>query len=271
MCMIGEMLKKLAVLSVGLAVAGALTGCDEPVDEGDPAPAVQAQDGRADADQGQDQDQDEVEARAGGSCEGYCGAMAPTGCWCDSGCAHYGDCCADKVQVCDGPPPDPPPDPPPSSGDVPDNATARRSRRGRRRRSRSRRRSSRWSTQRRASGATCGSTIYGPAGALTMNPALRCAGRKHDSDMITNNFFSHTGTGPTTPWDRIASAGYGAYTNAGENIAAGQTTPAAVVAGWMASTGHCQNIMNAAFEEIGVGHAAGGAYGHYWTQTFGAK
>jgi len=263
--MVGEMFRKIAVLSVGLVVAGALAGCDEPVDEGDPEPAVQAPGGRGDA------DADEVEARAGGSCVGHCGDMSPDGCWCDSQCAQYGDCCADKAQVCDGPPPDPPPDPPPSAGDVPDNAYCAAV--------------ATWPAtsktfeeevvglvnQRRAAGATCGSTIYGPAGALTMNPALRCAGRKHDSDMITNNFFSHTGTGPTTPWDRIASAGYGAYTNAGENIAAGQTTPTAVVAGWMASTGHCQNIMNPAFKEIGVGHATGGAYGHYWTQTFGAK
>jgi uncharacterized protein YkwD len=103
-----------------------------------------------------------------------------------------------------------------------------------------------------------------------MNPALRCAGRKHDSDMITNNFFSHTGTGRRRRGTASPARVMARYTNAGENIAAGQTTPAAVVAGWMASTGHCQNIMNAAFEEIGVG-AAGGAYGHYWTQRFGAK
>ncbi len=35
------------------------------------------------------------------SCAGYCGAQAPGGCWCDSACAQNGDCCADKVDVCD--------------------------------------------------------------------------------------------------------------------------------------------------------------------------
>ena len=33
------------------------------------------------------------------SCAGFCGGNAGT-CWCDSYCAQYGDCCADKVQVC---------------------------------------------------------------------------------------------------------------------------------------------------------------------------
>ena len=80
--------------------------------------------------------------------------------------------------------------------------------------------------QRRAAGATCGQYgKFAPAGTLKMNPALRCAGRKHDKDMIAKDFFSHTGSNGSTPWDRIKSAGYGNYTTAGENIAAGQTTP----------------------------------------------
>ncbi|MBL9106287.1 MAG: CAP domain-containing protein [Myxococcales bacterium] len=174
--------------------------------------------------------------------------------------------------MCDGAPPPPPPPPPPVEGEVPSNAYCSdvaswpAS-------------SSSFETQvvtlvnqRRAAGATCGQYgAFPPAGPLTMNPALRCAGRKHDKDMITNNFFSHTGTGGTTPWNRIASAGYGSYVTAGENIAAGQSTPAAVVTGWMNSPGHCKNIMTAGFKEIGVGYAPGGSYGHYWTQTFAAK
>jgi len=221
-------------------------------------------------------DQDDIESRAGGSCQGFCGSQSSAGCWCDSQCAQYGDCCADKVPLCDGAPPPPqpppPPPPPPPSSDIPNNTYC----------------SSviSWPVasqdfeaqvlvlvnQRRAAGATCPTYGYkAPAPALTMNGALRCAARKHDQDMIANNFFSHTGTGGTTPWQRIASAGYGAYKAAAENIAAGQTTPAAVVTGWMNSAGHCKNIMDPALKEIGVGYATGGAYGHYWTQNFASK
>ncbi len=34
------------------------------------------------------------------SCVGNCGSQASGGCWCDSQCASFGDCCADKVSVC---------------------------------------------------------------------------------------------------------------------------------------------------------------------------
>lgn len=37
---------------------------------------------------------------AGNSCEGHCGGQADDGCYCDSLCSFYGDCCEDKVDVC---------------------------------------------------------------------------------------------------------------------------------------------------------------------------
>jgi uncharacterized protein YkwD len=76
-------------------------------------------------------------------------------------------------------------------------------------------------------------------------------------DMGAKNFFSHTGSNGSTFTQRITNAGY--------------STPAAVVDGWMASTGHCNNIMNPNFKHLGVGYsyASGATYRHYWTQDFG--
>ncbi len=34
------------------------------------------------------------------SCSGNCGSQAPGGCWCDSACASFGDCCSDKTSIC---------------------------------------------------------------------------------------------------------------------------------------------------------------------------
>jgi uncharacterized protein YkwD len=51
---------------------------------------------------------------------------------------------------------------------------------------------------------------------------------------------------------RIAAAGY-SWQMAGENIATGQDTPQEVVAAWMASTGHCQNILQPEFRDVGAG------------------
>jgi uncharacterized protein YkwD len=107
-----------------------------------------------------------------------------------------------------------------------------------------------------------------------MDDRLRCAARLHSLDMATNNFFSHTGTGGTTFTQRIEAQGYTSWSAAAENIAAGSSTASAAVAQWMSSTaGHCGNIMNPAYEDIGIGVAydASSTYGWYWTQDFGTE
>ena len=62
------------------------------------------------------------------------------------------------------------------------------------------------------------------------------------------------------------------FTHAGENVAAGFTTPAAVVNGWMNSPGHRANILNPNYNCLGVGYAYKVAdsnqYYHYWAQMF---
>ena len=125
--------------------------------------------------------------------------------------------------------------------------------------------------QKRAAGATCGGVYKPPVAALTLDSRLRCAARKHSKDMGVNNFFSHTGSNGSTPFQRMASAGY-TYSYAGENIAAGYSTPSATVTGWMNSTGHCNNIMNGNYKHLGVGYyRSASGYTHYWTQDFGAQ
>jgi uncharacterized protein YkwD len=124
----------------------------------------------------------------------------------------------------------------------------------------------------RAAGADCHSKgVFAATGPLNMNPALRCAARKHSADMAARNFFDHTNPDGDTPWDRMDKAGYGAYSNAGENIAAGSPDAQGTMNQWLESDGHCANIMNPNFQEIGVGYSTGGQYGHLWTQVFGAK
>lgn len=127
--------------------------------------------------------------------------------------------------------------------------------------------------QYRASGATCGSTPYPAVAPLPMNANLRAAARGHSQDMATQNYFSHTGLDGRTFNDRITAAGYTGGGPRGENIGAGYGSPSAVVAGWMSSTGHCENIMKATFRAVGVGYGyrAGSQYGHYWTITFGGS
>ena len=99
---------------------------------------------------------------------------------------------------------------------------------------------------------------------LTANWELSRIARYKSEDMANNCYFSHTSPTYGTPFQMIRSFGL-TYRSAGENIAYGQRTPAAVVDAWMNSNGHRANILNPAFTQIGVGYCAGG---NYWTQMF---
>ena len=125
---------------------------------------------------------------------------------------------------------------------------------------------------RRRSGATCGAQGSFPAAAdLVWNEALVQAAAAHSDDMVAHNLFSHTGSDRSSLGARATAAGY-VWSGLGENIAAGQATAADVVDGWMKSDGHCANLMNANFRNIGVACVAGNAgttYRTYWTQDFG--
>ncbi len=102
---------------------------------------------------------------------------------------------------------------------------------------------------------------------LTLDAALSNVARAHSIDMAKNNYFAHENLSGQTPFDRLKAAGI-KYSYAGENIAAGQTTPEAVVNAWMNSPGHRANILNANFNKIGIGYYNGGSKTHYWTQVF---
>ena len=60
------------------------------------------------------------------------------------------------------------------------------------------------------------------------------------------------------------------FTSAGENIAAGQRSAAAVFNAWSASAGHLENMVNADYKHMACGYyyASGSEYGTYWTQLF---
>lgn len=102
---------------------------------------------------------------------------------------------------------------------------------------------------------------------LTYNWELSRVARYKSQDMKDNNYFAHNSPIYGTPFQMIKNFGI-SYRSAGENIAKGYATPQAVVNGWMNSSGHRANILNANYTQIGVGYVAGG---NYWTQMFISK
>lgn len=125
--------------------------------------------------------------------------------------------------------------------------------------------------QHRAAGASCGAQgDFAPTGALAWEARLTQAADAHSQDMATRNYFSHTGAGGSTVGDRVSATGY-TWQTVGENIAAGHRAVDEVMNGWMRSDGHCANIMNPRFTEVGVACVPTNRtqYPTYWTMNLG--
>ena len=99
---------------------------------------------------------------------------------------------------------------------------------------------------------------------LTENWELSRVARYKSQDMLDNRYFAHNSPTYGTPFQMMKAFGL-SYRTAGENITRGYATPQAVVNGWMNSSGHRANILNAGYTQIGVGYVA---QGNYWTQMF---
>lgn len=127
--------------------------------------------------------------------------------------------------------------------------------------------------QLRAAGADCGTSgKFAATTPVNWNTLLTRAADAHAQDMAANNYFSHTSLDGRSAGDRITAAGY-AWRTYGENIAAGYSTVDSVMDGWTASPGHCANLMNPAFTEIGLACVPGSAattYPNYWTLDLAA-
>jgi len=136
----------------------------------------------------------------------------------------------------------------------------------------------------RSQSRTCGSKgTFGPVHALTWNPSLYASALEHSTDLAISDTFSHDGSGtasditgdgrPSKFYERIVANGYSNYYSVGENIAGGQRSLTQVMHDWMASPGHCANIMKSTYTEVGVAVVINqsSTYQIYWAQSFGSK
>ena len=106
---------------------------------------------------------------------------------------------------------------------------------------------------------------------LSENTQLDAAATAKAADMLAKGYFAHVTPDGRTPWDFITTAGYN-YISAGENLAVNFTEAENVEDAWMNSPGHRANILNASFQEIGIGISQGQYQGHeaiFVVQMFG--
>jgi uncharacterized protein YkwD len=124
--------------------------------------------------------------------------------------------------------------------------------------------------ERRAAGGTCADQSFEPSGPLRMDPALRCAARKHALDMAEQDYFSNVDAEQVDFHARAEQAGYvGAALE--QNIGAAHSTPEQLVTAVMGSAAPCIAVLTPDADEIGVGFLEfeGAAFPSYWTQVFG--
>jgi uncharacterized protein YkwD len=104
---------------------------------------------------------------------------------------------------------------------------------------------------------------------LDASRKLDLSAQRWTDDMVGDADFSHGAAFA----QRISAVGFD-WSSAGENIATGFETPTEVVDAWMASTGHCQNILSPVYRYVGTGVSNGMISGSSnvagtWTQDFG--
>jgi uncharacterized protein YkwD len=118
---------------------------------------------------------------------------------------------------------------------------------------------------------------------LRTSERLAQAAQSHTESMAFGDYFEHVGPRGDTPLSRMRASGY-IYSSqigfeVGENLAWGtlwDASPRAIVASWMASQGHRENILNPRFRDTAIGvspHPPGsmshGQPGAIYTQDFG--
>jgi uncharacterized protein YkwD len=120
----------------------------------------------------------------------------------------------------------------------------------------------------RAHGTRCGDRLFAPAPPLALSGTLANVAFGHAADMAEHDYFEHRDLNGQSPADRVRAVGYREKL-VGENIAYGPKTVEEVVQGWLDSPGHCENIMDPRFAEMGIGYVAGrsGRHGLYWVQV----
>jgi uncharacterized protein YkwD len=118
---------------------------------------------------------------------------------------------------------------------------------------------------------------------LQQNASLQAAAESHGREMIAANYFEHVSPSGVTPVDRVRQTGYIPNSEVGyvvgENLAWGTltlSTPAAIVAAWIASPEHLANILEPQYRDTGIDaepevpqSLAEDVQGALYTQEFG--
>ena len=105
---------------------------------------------------------------------------------------------------------------------------------------------------------------------LRRDPAVDRVARAHSEDMVARGYFAHETPEGLTPPDRLRHGGVRGITLAGENV--GLTNRGnpnqEIIAGWLASPVHRQNLLAPMFNATGIGIARASDGTLFYTQLY---
>ena len=122
----------------------------------------------------------------------------------------------------------------------------------------------------RAAGADCGPAgRFAPAPPVAWHALLARAALQHSQAMAQSRQLTHQGPDGREGGDRLAALGYD-WAVWGENVAAGQPAVAGVLAAWLASPGHCVNLLDPEVHELGLACSVSGGT-PWWVLLVGRR
>ncbi|WP_191908668.1 CAP domain-containing protein [Rhodococcus erythropolis] len=101
--------------------------------------------------------------------------------------------------------------------------------------------------------------------AFTTSETLRSSSCAKADHMLSQDYWAHTSPDGVTPWTFIEKAGY-RYTTAGENLAKSYPDDSSLVAAWMNSPSHRENVLGD-FQDQGICQKTGTLQGKATTVT----
>lgn len=110
-------------------------------------------------------------------------------------------------------------------------------------------------------------------GAVKLDGQLSAAAAQKAADMFARDYWAHVSPIGTQPWYFVTQSGY-EYRYAGENLARDFFDPNGVVAAWMNSPSHRENLLSDKYQDIGVAVVDGKLGGQETTlvvQMFGTR
>ncbi|MFG6414190.1 CAP domain-containing protein [Roseateles sp. DC23W] len=122
----------------------------------------------------------------------------------------------------------------------------------------------------RAKPQWCGEILWPAVQALRWQPLLAASTWRYAGELAARDRLDHSGAGGASLRARLREAGY-VMRVAGENLAGGPETLDEALAQWLTSPAHCENLMAADFEEVGLACVSGpGKLQRYWVLELAA-